>query len=179
MSDGNPVILVSESTASANGSKYFNDCIEAFTGSKYQVVMSVSERSSRIGLRQIPSNFQINTTARNVEILPHASLTICQGGMGTTLESIYHGVPVLAVPITPYHAEVAFRTEELGLGRFISEAVITPARIRATVDEMLGDTALHDRLRLAQRSYASSNASKAAANRIEEFLRRKLVESGT
>jgi hypothetical protein len=65
--------------------------------------------SPEISSELVPHNFEINREVFNCEILPFTNVMVCQGSMGSTLESLYHGVPVVAMPSQPYNSEVSYR----------------------------------------------------------------------
>jgi UDP:flavonoid glycosyltransferase YjiC (YdhE family) len=118
----------------------------------------------------LPHNFEVNRDMSNREILPFADVAMCQGGMGTTLECLYHGVPVVAVPPMPFNSEVAFRMTELGLGLHAPERSMTPLVLKNAVDAASMDEALRRRVRRMQDNLKSNRGAELAANAIEEFL---------
>lgn len=177
-SKGKPIVLVSESQMCTDRG-YLTTCIHALRNSEYHVVLSIGGGGgSPFVPDRLPENFEINRDAYNLEIMPHAALTITQSGMGTALESVYYGVPVLAVPFTPYHAEVGYRIAELGLGAYVPAHTMTSERIRENVDKLVGDTALLDRVQRMQRLFRSSGGAEMAADRIEDFLARAIAKTG-
>jgi MGT family glycosyltransferase len=164
-----PLVLISESTSS-NDERFLKLCIEAFAESPYHVVFSKGSYSAEVASMRLPNNVEINREALNCEILPFADVMLCQGGMGTTLESLQYGVPVVAVPITPWHSEVAYRMTELGLGVCVPERGITPSSLKEAVDVAASDEALLGRVRRMQEDLNNNPGGKAAADAIEEFL---------
>jgi len=168
-SQGKKIVLVSESAVTRD-SRFFKTCIEALADADYHVVYSVGDNSPQAKATTLPRNFSINKDAYNLEILPHASLIVCQGGTGTVMEALYHGVPVLAVPPTPFHCEVTDRVEELQLGLQIPDNQFSPASVRAGVDRILNDAALLQAVQAAQRKFKSAGGSQAAADAIESVL---------
>lgn len=166
---GKPLLLISEPTSSTDGG-FLKLCIEALADSSYHVVVSKAMNTPEISAAALPSNFEINREAFNCEILPFADLMLCQGGMGTTLESLHHGVPVISVPPNPFNSEVAYRVAELGLGAHVRERGLTPTALRGAVDIAFSDDALSERVRRMQSDLASSPGAKGAADAIEEHL---------
>lgn len=165
---GQPLLLISEPTSSMDG-RFLTLCIQAFADSKYYVVFSKAANTPEVSA-SLPRNFEINRHAFNFEILPFANLTLCQGGMGTTLESLYHGVPVIAVPPNPFNSEVSYRMAELGLGLHIRQLGMTPQTVRAAVDAAFSDEALLRRVKRMQPDLARSPGAQGAADSIEGFL---------
>lgn len=167
--NGRPLLLISESTSNTDG-RFLTLCIEAFAESKYQVVVSKASNSPELPSASLPRNFEINRDAFNCEILPFADIMLCEGGMGTTLESLYHGVPVVALPPHQFNSEVAYRTAELGLGSHVRRRGVTPSSLRQAVDTACSDEALRKRVKRMQSDLASGPGAEAAANYIEEYL---------
>lgn len=166
---GKPILLISETTSNLD-ERFLKLCIEAFAESEYHVVFSKGLVSPEIPFEILPHNFEINREAFNCEILPFASVMVCQGGMGTTLESLYHGVPVVSVTSNPYNSEVSYRLAELGLGLHLPERNLTPSALRKAVDTAYTDEALLGRVKHMQDSQKNNSGPKAAADVIEESL---------
>jgi len=170
---GKPLLLISENTASCDD-RFVRVCIEAFADSQYHVVFSKGLNSPEVPAAQVPGNFEINREAFNCDILPFASVMVCQGGMGTSLEALYHGVPVVAVPSEPFNSEVAYRVAELGLGLNVPERGMTARALGEAVDTAAFDEALRTRVRRMQDSLRNNPGAEAAADAIEAFLARRL-----
>ena len=166
---GKPLLLISENTASSD-CKFLEMCIEAFGDSQYHVVFSKGLHSPDVRSALLPNDFEINRAAFNCEILPFADVMLCQGGMGTVLESLYHGVPVVTVSASLWNSEVAYRVAELGLGLDVAARSVTPLALRAAVDAILSDDILRRRVKHVQEDLRSSPGAEAAADAIEQSL---------
>lgn len=170
-SNGYPIILISDLSGTQNvwtgSNSYFHHCIDALSQSAFHCILSGGDS---VSLRSLPRNFEINRSAAHLEILAHAALSICHGGMSSTLESIYSGVPVLAIPVSPQTAEVSFRMSELGLGRELARHSLTSEVVRNTVIEMMEDSTLLERVTSMRSTFRSAGATEMVCNRIERFL---------
>ena len=170
-SNGRPVILISGistfSDTKIDYSWYFNMFVEALSGLPYHCVLSIGEDEFA---RDLPSNFELNRHASHLEILPYTALSICHGGMSTTLEAIYNGVPALMIPLSEWCDEVAYRAEELGLGVRLSTDTLSLETIRNTVSDMLQDTSLQNRVNEMRDVFKRSGGAELAAKRIEAYL---------
>lgn len=167
---GRPLLLISENTASKDDS-FLKLCIEAFGDSRYYVVFSKGTHSAEVPSHLLPRNFEINRDAFNCEILPSASIMLCQGGMGTVLESLYHGVPVVTMAPNPFNAEVSYRVAELGLGLYVPELSLTSSVLKDAVETVLSDEALVRRVGRMRDNWKNEPAAQTAADIIEEFMR--------
>lgn len=169
--EAKPLLLISEKTASSDDS-FLRVCIEAFADSPYHVVFSAGLNTPESPSTPLPHNFEINRTLFNREILPSASIMLCQAGMGTTLEALHHGVPVVAVPSNPFNSEVAYRVAELGLGIHVPQQDMTPRALREAVDIAFSDKDLHRRVKQMQSVLERSPGAKGAADAVEAYLAR-------
>lgn len=172
--DRKPIVLISgysglAETKSSN-SGYFKLFIEALADLPCRCVMSIGDSVAET-LGPLPKNFELNRDASHLEILPHASLLACHGGMGSCLEALYNGVPVLVVPSSPYTEEVAYRVTQLGGGISRSRNELSADTIRSAVSKMLRDGPLHERARALRRVFQRSGGVTAIAHRIDRFLR--------
>lgn len=168
--DGRPIILVTNTTGRYDIS-YFKTIIAALAESEYHVILSISEQQlTDETFGSLPDNFEINTQASHLEILPNVALAISQGGTGNTLEPIYYGIPVIVVPSIPFHEEVAYRVDELGIGISIPGSELTIRRIRESVSRAVGSSEIIDRVKRMQQLFRLSGGAKLAADQIDRFL---------
>lgn len=167
--DRRPLLLISESS-SMRDNTLLRLCIESFADCDYQVVYSVGANTPPIENSSLPANFQINKDIYNIEILPHAAAIVCQSGMGLAMESLYFAVPMVALPNQSFNAEVAYRLAELGLGIYLRDRDVTPDTLRASVEGLIADTGVRDRLNVMQKAVRSCGGAELAANLIEQAL---------
>jgi len=92
--------------------------------------------------------------------------------MGSTLEAVYNGVPLLLIPKTVFCDEVAYRAEELGLGWRISNDELSVANIRSAIGRILGEGSFLCRAESMRDRLRSSKDAKFLADKVEEsFLK--------
>jgi len=162
-----PILLVSEGSLSSDD-RFLRLCIEAFAESRYHVIFLRGIHNTEGSSSLLPRNFEVNRGIANSEVLPISDVAVCQAGMGTTLECLYHGVPVVAVPPDPFNSEVAFRLSELGLGLHVSEREMNPRSLRLAVDRASIDDAIRGRVRCMQELLKNNHGAELAADIIEE-----------
>lgn len=149
---------------------YFRIFIDALANAECRCILSIGETIPAKSLGPLPANFEINRRASHLEILPHAAVFACHAGMGSSLEAIHSGVPVLAIPGSPYTHEVGYRIAELGLGRLLARKELSVDSVRKIVSQMLADRALRARVKSIQQSFQRSAGAATAADRVELFL---------
>ena len=170
-SGGRPVILISGISmlddTRLNYATYFGLFVDALADLPYHFILSIAEESFD---RPLPANFELNRCASHLEILPHAALAVCHGGMTSTLEALYHGVPVLMFPQSERSDEVAYRTEELGLGVRLPNIKTSAEVARKAVMGMMENDSLRARVENSRKAFRSSGGAALAADRIENLL---------
>jgi MGT family glycosyltransferase len=171
---GRPIVLISgysglPETKSSDWA-YFKLFVEALADEPCHCVLSIGDGVSADSLTPLPANFEVNHRTSHLEILRHATLFACHGGMGSSLEALYNGVPVLAIPSSPYTEEVAHRVNELRVGTVLPRSDLRVNTLRETVLAMLRDDSLRQRAGELQQVFSRSGGVTAAARRIERFL---------
>jgi UDP:flavonoid glycosyltransferase YjiC (YdhE family) len=182
-----PVLFVSLGTAFNDRPDFYRACFAAFDD-RGPVAMAVGERvrpehvrgadAVRRGLfgwsiaelGPVPGNVDVRPWFPQPAVLRSASAFVSHAGMGSTMEALYYGVPLVCVPQMVEQARNADRVVELGLGVRLDPDDLSAANLRAAVDAVTGDAAMRaalDRMRDATRR---AGGAVAAADAIEAHL---------
>ena len=89
---------ISLGTIFNNEPSFFKQCFEAFGESNYQVVLSRGKYVDAATLSPIPDNFLVSPYVPQLDILSRARVFVTHAGMNSTMESLYYGVLMVAVP---------------------------------------------------------------------------------
>jgi MGT family glycosyltransferase len=166
---GRTVLFISLGTVFNNQAAFFNACFAAFHAEPWLVVLSRGKRVDPAALDPIPSNFLVEPYVPQLEILQRASAFISHGGMNSTMESLYYGVPLVVVPQMPEQAMTAQRVNELGLGIMLDSSTLTPESLRLAVERVMNDSAFHTRVSEMQHHIRNAGGYKKAADAIISF----------
>ena len=166
--DGHRVLFISLGTTPMSHLPAFYDaCFEAFGGSRFQVVMASGW--SKIDPAHIPANFIVRPHVPQLEVLARTSVFITHGGMNSTMEALWNGVPLVVVPQMGEQAFTASRVAELGLGRSLDGVPLTAATLREAVDAVDSDPSYRARAIEYQADVQSAGGQGRAAAAIEQF----------
>jgi MGT family glycosyltransferase len=163
-----PLIYVSMGTIFNDQLPFFRAAIDTLADGPWRVVMSTGNRIDRAALwphadRPFPRNIAVHEFVPQLDVLAHASLCITHGGMNTTSEALWHGVPLLVFPQHGDQHLVAARVVELGAGLRLIPPDIEPSRLRALVTQVLGEPSFKQQAdRIASSFHASGGAGRAA-----------------
>ncbi len=96
-------------------------------------------------------------------ILPQVDLVITHGGNNTVVEAFHHGKPMIVLPLFWDQVDNAQRVDEMGFGRRLSTYAFRDEELTGAIDELLADTALHERMAgIAARMQAVRGTERAA-----------------
>ncbi|QUQ72342.1 macrolide family glycosyltransferase [Kutzneria sp. CA-103260] len=165
--NGRPVVLVSLGTTVNRGPEFFRDTMRAMADLPWHVVMTMGNKVNPDELGELPDNVEVHKWIPLDDVLRHASLLVCQGGMGTVLQSLWHGVPMIVVP---HHGEQklnADRLDELGLARVLSQEQVSPRALRELALELIDDTEMLRRVAKMRDVVRDSGGVRLAADTLE------------
>jgi MGT family glycosyltransferase len=102
-------------------------------------------------------------------ILPMVDLVITHGGNNTTTECFHHGKPMIAMPVFWDQYDNAQRVDETGFGTRLATYTFDPADLRASIDRLLADRSLHERMAAIARRLQADPGTIKAADLIERL----------
>lgn len=138
---------------------FYRACIDSFGDGAWQVALSAKDITG-----EVPDTIDVQPWFPQPAVLRHATAFITHGGMNSTLEGLYHGVPLVVVPQTPEQATNADRIAELGLGARVDDLT----KLRDTVEEVVGSAHIRhnlDRMRAAVQAGGVQSAADLVLSR--------------
>jgi zeaxanthin glucosyltransferase len=133
-----------------------------------QVVLSVGKNINSANLGPIPSNTIVVRSAPQIELLKRAALCITHAGLNTTLESLAHGVPMVAIPIGYDQPGTAARIAHHGTGEFIEVDELTTERLRVLIEKVLQGPSYRERADYFRKVISKTRGLDVAADVIEQ-----------
>ena len=168
--DNKKVIYASLGTVANANLDFYKNCFEAL-GSRddIMVVMSIGNRINIEDLGTIPKNFKVFNYVPQLKLLKKVNLFITHGGMNSSSEGLYNGVPLIVVPQFGDQPLVARRVAELGAGiPLIGSA--TPKDIENAVNQILSNKSFKENAEKIGESLKSCGGYKKADDLIHEML---------
>ncbi|MDG6106863.1 hypothetical protein Daura_29900 [Dactylosporangium aurantiacum] len=168
--DDVPVALISMGTESNERTGMFRLCADAFADRSWHVVMTLG-RGNALAAGVSAVNVEAHEWLPHLAVLPRASVFVTHGGMGSLVEALYHGCPVVVVPHTPENTVNARRVQELGIGRYLPASSLDPATLRAAVDELTADPQILARAAAMRAAMRAGGGPAEGADVIERLLK--------
>ncbi|MCX6108824.1 MAG: glycosyltransferase [Proteobacteria bacterium] len=165
-----PVLVISLGSLYHEWTQFYLDCIRAFSGSKWRVVMSIGAKLDPASLGQIPANFTIRAHIPQVALLEVADLFISHGGMNSTMEALANGVPMVVIPQIEEQEITARRVDTMALGAYLPRTGFTSELIAQAVEDVAASAVIKANVLGMQAQVIAAGGSKSAADLIEARL---------
>ncbi len=135
--------------------------VDVLAGTDHRVVVSKGPLADQIDLAD---NMTGESFLPQPSILPQVDLVITHGGNNTVTEALHHGKPMIVLPLFWDQVDNAQRVAETGFGVRLPAYDFADADLTGSIERLLADAALLDRLAaISTRIRASSGTDRAAA----------------
>ncbi|MFE7083312.1 nucleotide disphospho-sugar-binding domain-containing protein, partial [Priestia megaterium] len=163
------LILISMGTLFNQQPELYTTCFEAFRESKATVILSVGKHTDIDKFNDIPSNFIVRNYVPQLGILQQADIFITHGGMNSSSEGLYFGVPLLVIPVMGDQTIVAKRVEELGVGLQLNRQKLDAVTLQNTTEKVLSNPSFKERSLEIGESLREAGGYKKAVEVILKF----------
>jgi MGT family glycosyltransferase len=167
------IVLVTTSTDFQDDGRLVRSAIAALADEPCHVVATLP--AAVLDKLQSPSNASIEAFVPHGPLLARATCAITHGGMGITQKALSLGVPVCVVPFGRDQFEVARRVEQATAGTTLPFWRLSPARLRARVNEAIARRPGAERI---AESFAATHGSRTAADAFERLLHCQEADGG-
>ncbi len=168
--NGKPLLYSSLGTTFNNWPEYYPILFDAVRELDINVFAALGSINPE-DLENIPENVEVGKMVPQLDILSQASIFITHAGMGGTGESIYYGVPMIAIPQMEEQAITARQIVKNGLGfAFLDKKKITSEELKTAILELLNNPSYAITAKKFSDDMKSLGGSKASADAIMNFL---------
>jgi MGT family glycosyltransferase len=163
---GQPVIFASLGILKNRRIWLFKVIAEACQGLDAQLVMAHGGGLDEEEARNLPGTPLVVPFAPQRILLGRAVLTITHGGLNTVLDSLAHGVPMVAIPMAFEQPGIAARLAFHGAGRILAPNKVTGDSLRQAILDVAGKS----RYRQAAQRFAAEIALGGGRERAAEII---------
>ncbi|MGX1457604.1 MGT family glycosyltransferase [Bacillus thuringiensis] len=165
------VIFISMGTVFNEQPALYEKCFEAFKDVDATVVLVVGKKINISQFENIPKNFKLYNYVPQLEVLQHADVFVTHGGMNSSSEALYYGVPLVVIPVTGDQPFVAKRLTEVGAGITLNRNELTSELLRETVKKVMDDVTFKENSRKVGESLRNAGGYQRA---VEEIFKLKM-----
>ncbi|WP_372009139.1 macrolide family glycosyltransferase [Paenibacillus chitinolyticus] len=166
---GKNPIYISLGTVFNQAIDFYKLCFEAFGNTEHTIVMSVGNNTLISDLGEIPDNFIVKNYVPQTEVLQHTKLFVTHGGMNSTHEGLYNGVPLVVIPQNADQPMVAGQVAKIGAGLALQMQGLTAHQLREAVDQVLSLPSFQKAVAHIGESFRKSGGYRQAVDEIFEF----------
>ncbi|HEK9100405.1 glycosyl transferase [Bacillus pfraonensis] len=169
-----PVIFISMGTVFNEQPELYEKCFDAFQDIGATVLLVVGKKINISQFEKIPANFQVYNYVPQLQVLQHTDVFITHGGMNSSSEALYYGVPLVVIPVTGDQPLVAKRVEELGAGIQLDRTKLTVEMLREVVEKVINDKKFKENSCEVGESLQAAGGYKRAVDEIFKFKKEAL-----
>ena len=195
------VIYISLGTIFNKQAQFFRDCIAAFgetdvrrTSAKLlpdqagkgashidatvdaTIVMSIGKSVQMNDLGEIPSNFIVRPSVPQLDVLQRTSVFITHGGMNSTAEAMWFGVPMVVVPQVGDQIFIGQRVAQLKAGVLLRANAATPEALRTAVSRVSADATYRANAQRLGESLRAAGGFARAADEVIAFVEKQKAQ---
>lgn len=171
--DDRPVVLVSlGSSYTPDQAEFLRSCADRLAGTPWHVVMTLGHRITAADLGPLPGNVEAHQWLRHPEVLRHAKAFVTHAGMGSVMEALAHGVPMVLVPHHIDQRVIARQAADLELGRVLLREDDAPSRLVAALDEVASSPRVAAAVAAMRRHVLDAGGARRGADVVESLMRR-------
>ncbi|PGD33720.1 macrolide family glycosyltransferase [Bacillus wiedmannii] len=162
-------IYISLGTVFNEALDFYKLCMKAFENSDHTIVMSIGNKTKISDLGNIPKNFIVKNYVPQTKLLAYAKLFITHGGMNSTHEGLYNGIPLIVIPQSADQPVIAKQVENLGAGIKLSMKELTEEQLRESVEIVLNNPSFKEAALNLKESFQKAGGYKQAVDEITTF----------
>lgn len=165
-----PVIAVSQGTVdNADPTKLMVPALEALSGLPYVVVVTTGGRNTEELRRRFPQpNVVIEDSINYDDLFKHVDMFVTNGGFGSVLSAMAHGVPVVTAGTREGKNDINARVAYNGLGADLRTERPAARKIAAAVRRALADQAIAANVQRVRTELDSYEPLTIIRRRVEE-----------
>jgi MGT family glycosyltransferase len=164
------IVYVSLGTLFNQNPLFFKQCVEAFSGADFRVIMAVGHRIPTASLGPLPPNITVHAYVPQLEVLQRTGVFVTHGGMNSVNEGLFYGLPLLVIPQMNEQLIVGRRVEELGAGLCLTSRDLAPDTLRVSVTRLLADVHFRQQAAVVCDSLRGAGGVTRGADAILRFV---------
>lgn len=162
---GKRPIYISLGTVLNQSIDFYKLCFLALGNTDHTVVMSIGNKVHISDLGEIPTNFIVKSYVPQMDVL------VTHGGMNSTNEALYYGVPLIVIPLSADQPIIARQVANIGAGVTLQMQSLTASQLRETVEHVLNHPSFQIAVANISESFQRSGGYRQAVDEIFELKR--------
>ena len=171
------VVFISMGTIFNEQLELYEKCFKAFKNIDATIILVVGKKINIEQFENIPPNFKVYNYVPQLEILKYTDVFVTHGGMNSSSEALYFGVPLVVVPVTGDQPLVAKRIVEVGAGISLNRKELSAKLLLDAVRQVMDDVGFKEKSLNVGESLRNAGGYKKVIEEIDEFMLKKFSKS--
>jgi MGT family glycosyltransferase len=167
--DGSGLVYLSLGSLGGADVELMQRLVNVLSTTRHRYIVSMGPQASKI---RLGDNMVGAQTLPQTKVIPQVDLVITHGGNNTTTEALHFGKPMIVLPLFWDQYDNAQRVHELRLGVRLATYEFTDAELTGTVDALMLDDDLRDRVASLGQRIRARDGLRRGADLIESLARR-------
>ncbi len=174
LSDGRPVVFVTQGTVATNAGDLILPAIQALANDNVLVIVTTGGQPiDNLGLDSIPANVRVEKFIPYEHLLPHVDVMVTNAGFNGVQLALANGVPLVTAGQTEEKPEICARVQWAGVGIDLKTSTPRPMQIRDAVMKILGSSQYRQRAFRFKTEIAQYDAPALATALLEQLASTK------
>jgi MGT family glycosyltransferase len=145
-------------------------CLDAFQSGDWNTVLALGAHGNLTALHAHTEQFQITKDILQLSALAEADIFITHGGLNSTMEALFYGVPLVVIPGTREQHLTGRRVRDLGLGVMLEREDLTAEALRLATRHVVQDPVIRDQVRHMRQVIRETGGTQRAAEALLDYL---------
>ncbi|MBD2005204.1 MULTISPECIES: glycosyltransferase [Cyanophyceae] len=174
LSDGKPVVFVTQGTVATDAGDLILPAIEALANDNVLVIVTTGGQPiDNLGLDSMPANVRVEKFIPYEHLLPNVDVMVTNAGFNGVQLALANGVPLVTAGQTEEKPEICARVQWAGVGIDLKTSTPRPMQIRDAVMKILGSSQYRQRAFRFKTEIAQYDAPALATALLEQLASTK------
>ena len=138
------------------------------------VLCSLGKTIKPEDLGEIPANVTTMAFTPQLEVLRHTDFFLTHAGVGSVMEALYNGVPMMSIPQMDEQIFTAHRMEELGItSAVLLKEQVTEETLRKALTELIENPKYRDNARAIMKDMRANGGCDKAAQAVIDYVNKR------
>lgn len=169
-SENEKIVFISFGTICNNCPDFYQKCFDAFKDMDYKFIMAIGNSTDMDSLGEIPENFAVYNYVPQLEVLKKADVFITHGGMNSSSEGLYFGIPLIIIPQVTDQPIVARQIEKMGACIVLDKNNITPKLLKKSLVEITNNLKYKNNAISIREAFIECGGCKKAADEVLQLV---------
>lgn len=172
--NGKPLLYTSLGSLFNNWPEFYQMLFPVVKDLDINVLCSIGKKIKPEDLGEIPANVTTMAFTPQLEVLEHTDYFLTHAGIGSVMEALYNGVPMMCIPQMDEQIFTARRAQELGVASSVMlKSEVTEEKLREALLGLINDPRYSRNAKAMSQEMHTTGGCERAAQAIIDYLNSK------